>query len=295
MMVVSFASRRITKDTWVISGPGCDCFLLVADNEAIMIDSGMSDKNIREYVETLVDVPVKRVINTHSHFDHTAGNGFFDMVMGTVGISRSAKNTFGADSSLYPLSYEYTIIEDGDIVDIGGRPLTIIELNCHSPGDIAILDSTRGFLFCGDEIESRSSLLLPGYAEQLGQIHAAPAAAVETHLNAMKKLYSYYDDFNLLCPAHNGSPMDKIYLDWFIELDEMIMNGYVGSDDCEGYSYTPDLMHFPYPDAGYLRASHKGASLVYNKNLIFEDDRKNADNLPTATPLHELSSRFIFN
>lgn len=290
-----FTSRRIAKDTWIISGDGCDCYLLEGDNEAIMIDSGMSDKNIKEYAQKLTDVSINRVVNTHSHFDHTAGNGHFDIVMVTKGISRSAKNTFGANPNNFPLDYEFTYIDDGDILDIGNRPLMVIELNCHSPNDIAILDSSRRFLFCGDEIDSGSSLLLPGYAEEMNQIHASAAGAVETHLNAMKKLKSYYCDFDYLCPSHNGSPIDKVYIDWFIELDEMIINGYIGSTDCEGYSYSADMMHFPFPNAGYLRASYKGASLVYNKDLIFEKDREKANNLPVATPLHILSSRYILN
>lgn len=50
-------------------------------------------QDIRAYVQSLTELPVKRVINTHSHFDHIAGNGFFDVIYGTAGIARSAKNT----------------------------------------------------------------------------------------------------------------------------------------------------------------------------------------------------------
>ena len=293
-MAIDFASRKINPDTWVISGPGCDCYLLCGENEAIMIDSGMSDANIREFAQTLTDLQIKRVINTHSHFDHTAGNGHFEQVLCTEGVSRSAKNTMGADPSLYKLDYDFTIIGDGHIIDLGNRLIEVIELDCHSPQDIVILDSSRGYLFCADEIESRSSLLLPGYAEKSGQIHASPAGAVETHLNAMRKIKSRYDSFDLLCPAHNGSPMDKCYVDWYLLLDQMIMDGYQGVEDCESLSYNRGLFHFPYPDAGYLRATYRGASLVYNKNIIFEKDRENADKLPPATPLHIISSRYAY-
>ena len=56
---------------------GCDSYLLLGEREAIMIDAGMSRRDIRAYVSTLTDLPVTKVINTHSHFDHTGGNGFF--------------------------------------------------------------------------------------------------------------------------------------------------------------------------------------------------------------------------
>lgn len=296
MAAPNFSGRYIGFDTWIINGDGCDCYLLIGEDEAIMIDAGMSKHNIRAYAQTLTDLPVKRVINTHSHFDHTGGNGYFEQIYGTEGIARSAKNTFGSNPNDYPLDYEFTIVKDNDIIDFRGRTLRIIELDSHSPGDIVILDETKRLLFCGDEIECRSSLLLPGYAEERGQIHAAPAAAVETHLNAMKKIKQFYDRFDFLCPAHNGSPMDKIYVDWYISLDEKIMSGEIrGNKEVESLSYGPHLNHFPYPDAGYLRAGYKGASLVYNENLIFEKDREKTDALPPATPLHIIASYYIFS
>ena len=286
-----FMSRQLTENTYIITGSGGDCYLLLGEDEAFLIDAGMSTVNIREYAQSLTTLPLRRVINTHSHFDHTAGNGFFDVIYGTEGISKSAKNTMGSDPKKYPLDYTFTLVKDGDIIDLKGRPLRVIELDCHAPGNLAILDETNRILFPGDELEAGQVLLLPGYAEEMGQVHSRPASTVETYRNAMLKLKSFEEKFDMICPAHNGTPILKAYLDRYIKLAEMIMAGeIVGNEDCSSPSYNPGASHYPYPNAGYLRAEFKGASLIYNKHLIFDTDYPKAATLPNATRCHENSA-----
>ncbi len=287
-----FTSRLIGRNTYIIQGEGCDSYLLLGDDEALMIDAGESVHNIREYAEKLTDLPVSRVINTHSHFDHTGGNGFFDVIYGTKGISRSAKNTMGCDPKAYKLDYTFTLVEDGEIIKLKGRDLQIIVLDCHAPENIAILDRTNRILFPGDELECGQVLLLPGYAEEPGQIHAKPAASVETYLHAMEKLNSFRSEFDTIFPAHNGSPLDPIYLDWYIELAKMVIKGFEGIEDCSTPSYNESAAHFPLKDANYRRAEYKGASLVYCKDLIFDKDYANADKLAPATRLHLICKDF---
>jgi glyoxylase-like metal-dependent hydrolase (beta-lactamase superfamily II) len=43
-------------------------------------------------------------------------------------------------------------LADGDIVDPGGRPLTVLHLPGHSPGSIALFDDRDGTLFSGDVV-----------------------------------------------------------------------------------------------------------------------------------------------
>ena len=292
-----FSSQKLNDNTIIINGEGATSYLLIGQKEAIMIDAGMSRENIRAYAQSLTSLPISAVINTHSHFDHTAGNGFFDVIYATEGISRSAKNTMGGNPANYPLNYSFTIINDGDIIDIGGRPLRIIELDCHSPGNIAILDSANGFLFPGDELEQGQVLLLPGYAEEKGQIHACHAATVEKYLNAMKKLAQYKSQFNAICPGHNGAPIGTEYLDDYIELAQRILNGYEGKTDCSnGSSYNSRMGHFPYENANYRRGEWKGASLIYCADLIWNKDyEKKPCQVEPATPLHINSSQSIYN
>lgn len=287
----TFLSRKLSSNTYVITGPGSDCYLLEGEDEAIMIDAGEAEENIRDYAQTLTDKPVKAVINTHSHFDHTGGNGYFDVIYGTEGIARSAKNCMGADDTKYPLDYKFTIVDDGTVIPLKGRPLRVILLDCHAPGNITILDETNRMLFSGDEVESGQVLLLPGYAEEMGQIHARHASSVETYHRAMLKLKQFEDCYDMIYPGHNGTPIVKEYLDAYIELAEKIMAGYEGIRDCTSRTYSTTDTHYPYDNANYRRGELKGASLIYCQDLIFDRDYEKADAFPPATPLHVICSK----
>jgi len=169
----------------------------------------------------------------------------------------------------------------------------VLELDCHSPGDIVLLDVKHDTLFCGDEVESGQVLLLPGYAERPGQIHASPAAAVETYRRALETMRGHGRAFDRLCPAHNGSPLPPVYLDWFATLCDKILSGLVGDPDCASPTYRREVLHFPFPEAGYRRAKYEGASLVYNERLLWEKDRAAGLDLFPATPLHLVSAYSI--
>lgn len=286
-----FSSREIFPGVFHITGGWCDCYLLIGDEEAVMIDAGCREHNIRAYAQSLTEKPVERVINTHSHIDHTGGNGYFDVIYGTAGIARSGKNVMGGNPADFPLDYQYTIVKDGDILEINGRPLEIITLDSHSPENIAILDKKARILFPGDEVEVGQVLLLPGYAEQPGQIHSRPASSVETFLRAMGKLKKRSGDFDRICPAHNGAPLGNEYIEKFVHLAKGIMDGSIaGKSDCSSPSYSSFMDHFPNPGAFYLRGEYQGASLVYCEKLLRDADYAWAAALPPATRLHVMSA-----
>jgi len=286
-----FSSELIMENIYVIHGVGGDSYLLPCGEGAVMIDTGMSPQNLRVYAEQLCGKDVKTVINTHSHFDHTAGNGFFETIYSTEDISRSAKNTMGLDPAEFLLDYSFTIIHDGDIIDLGGRPLKIVELDSHSPGNIAIIDINNRCMFPGDELDSGQVLLLPGYAEKAGQLHAKPAASVETYRNALYKLKAQQGLFDWILPAHNGAPAGIDLLDRFIELAERILDGYEGKMDCSNGGYNASVAHFPLDSANYRRGEWKGVALVYCADLIWDADYAKGQAEP-ATELHTICSAY---
>ncbi len=292
MIEQNFSAQKLRPGTWMISGGGdsCDRFLLAGDREAVMIDAGCSVHDIRAFAQSLTPLPVRAVINTHSHFDHTGGNGFFDTVYLTEETSRSAKNTMGQAAQDYPLDYEYSFVGDEDIIDPGNRPLQIIKLDCHAPGSIAVLDAGRRLLFPGDEVDSGQVLLLPGYAEKPGQFHSRPASTVETCLRALKKLAGFRKDFDLICPGHNGAPIGADWIDRYMEAAQAVLSGAEGSSDCSSPSYSPADEHYPLPEANYRRFTLNGASLVYCADLIYDSDYSHAGDLPCATKLHRISA-----
>ena len=152
------------------------------------------------------------------------------------------------------------------------------------------------FFFTGDELEQGQVLLLLGYAEEMGQIPACPAATVERYLNAMKKLEQFKGQFNAICTGQNGSPIRTEFLDDYIELAQLIIDGYEGKKDCSnGSSYNASMGHFSFENANYRRGEWKVASLIYCADLIWNKDyEKSPCQVEPATSLHVNSSQSIY-
>ena len=251
-----YTGRKITPNTYVIHNGGCDCYLLLGDENAIMIDAGMSDRNLKDFVRTLTDLPIMGVINTHGHLDHSLGNGYFEKAfmhpLAVEDVKKAQDNAPG-----YPTDYEIETLEEGQIINIGSRELEIIYIGAHSLGSIAILDKTNRILFTGDELDPGQVLV-----NMAGSY--VPGQTIENHQKNMRKLKARYDEYDIICPAHNGAPIDKSYVNDFIILDQMIMDGAEGREDIS----SPTLP-FARPD-GCLRLNYKCAHICYHPNTIFE-------------------------
>lgn len=265
----NFEFRLIMPGTWMIGTKcaatpfGCDCYLLEGDTHAILIDSGMSKLNLKEYIDTLAltGKPILGVINTHSHFDHTGGNGFFGHAYLHPKAEKGARTPFGGEDG-YILDYAVTYLTEGSTLDLGGRELEIIEIGAHDLGSIAILDKSRRILFTGDELETGWININSMGPDKL------PGQTVETHYKNMQKLKARYSEYDVICPAHHGAPIAKESIEHFLTCDKMILDGIPGDP------------HIPAKNGGGIAFAEKGkarvmryksAHICYHIDRIFED------------------------
>lgn len=220
-----FAYRQITPNTWCFntnfqSTPvSSDAYLLIGDKNAIMIDCGMSKMNLKAYIDQLelTDKPILGVIDTHSHFDHTASNGYFGHAFMHPNSEFGAKNAAPETLKDYPMDYGITFVREGDTIDLGGRVLEILEIPAHDPGSIAILDRQQRLLFTGDECESSWMRL------NLQCKDTYPGQSIEKHIANMRRLKDLSGAFDRVCPSHHGNPVDKQILDQFITCGTMLL------------------------------------------------------------------------
>jgi len=131
--------------------------------EAVVIDAGCISKiekrALQQYIENN-NLILKRVLNTHLHFDHQFGNRFlFD----TFGIEPEAgkedeyllenviaqTRSFGmdVDEEAQPLG---GYITENQEIKFGNTTLKAFHVPGHSPGSMAFYDEKEGVLFAGD-------------------------------------------------------------------------------------------------------------------------------------------------
>jgi len=131
--------------------------------EAVVIDAGCISKvekrALKQYIEDN-NLTLKRVLNTHLHFDHQFGNRF---LFETFGIKPEAgkedeyllenviaqTRSFGMDVDEEAQPLGGYIIENQEI-KFGNSAFTAFHVPGHSPGSMAYYAEKDGVLFAGD-------------------------------------------------------------------------------------------------------------------------------------------------
>ncbi len=170
-----FTVERLEADTWAISEYGhweeTHCYLLAGQDRAALIDTGLGVAPIRPVAEALTALPVT-VLLTHAHWDHIGGlgefeetvchvseapwlSGQFPLPLEVVKANLLRKPcTFPADFA--PEGYRFyqggvsQTVEDGAVIDLGGRSLTALHTPGHSPGHLCWWEAERRTLYAGD-------------------------------------------------------------------------------------------------------------------------------------------------
>jgi glyoxylase-like metal-dependent hydrolase (beta-lactamase superfamily II) len=172
-----FSVEPLDETTFAITEDGhwehVHCYLFVGRDRAALVDTGTGIGDIRELVRTLVDLPIM-VLTTHVHWDHIGGHGLFDeRLVHSLdadwlcnGIPQPLESQ-RENLMRQPLTKEpppafsverwepyrgepSSLLEDGDVIDLGGRRLSVLHTPGHSPGHIALHEPDRGYLVTGD-------------------------------------------------------------------------------------------------------------------------------------------------
>lgn len=237
---------------WVIQTRNVCCYLLEGGEKAMLIDTAYGKGDLRAVVESITAKPLI-VVNTHSHYDHSGGNAFWDTVwMGEFGEKDAVRNR----KLPFP-DYEIKKLVDGQVIDLGNRKISCHTIGAHHPSSVAFCDEAYGNLFTGDEVDPGQVLLnVRGDGKSTIDI-------VKLHLANMEKLKKL--NAMRLLPAHNGTPLDMSYLDAFIELSKGILDGTIQpSSTVAGYGVPPmmwggdrKLKRYRYGKASFVCAKEK--------------------------------------
>ena len=192
--------------------------LIVGKDSAVLFDTGIGLLPIRPVVERITSLPVS-VLNSHTHYDHVGGNAEFSSVLAIdseytranmAGFEHSrladefAPDAFckgppeGVDIASFhtPAWKASRFVEDGEILDLGGRTLQVLHVPGHTPDATALLDAENGLLFTGDTY----------YDAQLWLF--VPETSLDDYERSLARLTGIEGDIQYLLGAHNVARVD---------------------------------------------------------------------------------------
>lgn len=250
-----FEVYRIDDAIYAIYEPGqfeeVMSFLIVGDDRALLFDTGLGIGDIRSVVSSLTDLDII-VLNSHTHYDHIGGNYQFDTIYGrdtpytrsrTGGSSTDAVAGFLKDGWVWkdlPPGFDAAsfrsrpfdidrIVDEGDVIDIGGRQLEILNTPGHAPDSICLLDRENRLLFTGDTF-----YLAPLYTHLEGSDFDDYAASAA-------RLAQLAGEIDSALTSHNVPVVDASYMtalgDAFAAIKDGTASDYTISDGFREYQF----------------------------------------------------------
>jgi glyoxylase-like metal-dependent hydrolase (beta-lactamase superfamily II) len=234
-------------------------YLIVGNERALLFDTGLGIGSMREAISGLTSLePI--IVNSHTHSDHVGGNHEFESVYGTAteytrtsaeGRPHEDLAEFVSEGWIWkptPPGFSkdtyrgepFTIaktIEDGEVLDLGGRKLEVLLTPGHAPDALCLLDRENRLLFTGDTYYPA-----PLYAH-------LPGSDFGLYRATASRLAGLQGDVDFLLPAHNEPLVPSEALVRVRDAFESIAAGeakFVISDGSREYSFdgfsilTPD-------------------------------------------------------
>lgn len=165
--------RKIDKNTWIGSGNAMSSetlYLLEGKDKAVLIDAGTTIPNLNKIVSKITKKPVTLLL-THVHPDHAGAVEYFDEVWINP-----------ADTVLIPAfmpDYKGTVryLENGQLIDLGGRVLETYFTPGHTPGSTTFLETGTDTGYSGDSFGNGNLLVFSDF---------------ETLIKTCKDSYEYF-------------------------------------------------------------------------------------------------------
>lgn len=222
-----FEVYRIIDGIYAIYEPGqfeeVISFLITGEDKALLFDTGLGISDMRSVIDQLTDLDII-VLNSHTHYDHIGGNHQFETIYATdteftrgralKGRPHEAVAEFVGEGWIWkPLpdgfvkdeyhSHPFAIskfVAEGDVIDVGGRRLEILETPGHAPDSICLIDRENRILFTGDTF-----YLAPLYTHLDG-------SDFEDYARSAARLAGLAGEIDIAVTSHNVPIVDGAYM-----------------------------------------------------------------------------------
>lgn len=204
---VEIIPEKINENLYALFGSGGNIGLFVGEDGTLIIDdqyAPLSDK-IKASISRITDDPVKYVINTHWHGDHTGGNEAFGndgatiIAQSNVRKRLSTEQVMKAFNRTVPPSPEIAwpaITFDEDIsLHVNGDDLMIFHVhNAHTDGDAFVYFKNSNVLHMGDCF----------FKDRFPFIDLGSGGSIDGAIKAVAAALMIVDEETVIIPGHGA-------------------------------------------------------------------------------------------
>jgi cyclase len=161
---IEIKTADLGNHTYMLMGQGGNITVAVGSDGIIMVDTQfaqLSDK-IKAAIKAISSLPIKYIVNTHFHGDHTGGNENFQkdgavvLAQDNIRVRLAAGTTNGTTGVKVPpvapgaLPKE-TYVGGTMTIEVGGRKAMLMHINnAHTDGDTLVYFADANVLCTGD-------------------------------------------------------------------------------------------------------------------------------------------------
>ena len=197
---------KIRDNIYVIrNGMSGNVTVLVSNDGVLLIDSKFAADHdgIMTQLKKITDQPVRYLINTHLHQDHTGGNAAMQALNVEVIASDNARRIMAETQTT---GLPNITLDDHLHLYFGGRPIDLYYFGRgHTDGDIVIHLPTERIVVMGD--------LFATWEPYVHLIHYAAGGSARDWSRSLERALQL--DFDTVIPGHSGAT-DRAHLEGYL-------------------------------------------------------------------------------
>ncbi len=216
---VTIQTEKLSDHVFMLTGRGGNIGISIGEDGVFMIDGQFAplSEKILSAIKSLSDKPVKLLVNTHWHGDHTGGNVNFQKkgitIMAHDNVRKRLKETPNKDKTMRPKEALPVItFNDKMKIYINGEQVAVFHIdNAHTDGDALLYFVDSNILHPGDTY----------FSNRYPYIDLSSGGGINGYITAAQAGSILIDEETKIIPGHgklSNAAEYKTFLKMLIEI-----------------------------------------------------------------------------
>ncbi len=192
--------RLVAPNPSMMTGPGTNTYLFGVSEIAVLDPGPLIDSHI-EKIQEAADAPIRWVLVTHTHPDHSPGAVALAAATGAELLGRLAPDGDHQDKTFEP----DRVLADGDELKTDEFVLSAVQTPGHASNHVCYLHTGMNWLFTGDHVIDGSTVVIN-----------PPDGNMSHYIESLRRVKALQCE--ALAPGHGEIINDPVrVIDWIVD------------------------------------------------------------------------------